>query len=362
MEIRNIRVFAGTSGGRPWFAGDKEEEQESARNSKRKQRRAGCGSVEDGREVKSREKSVRGALTHASHQKLAFTDCAPPNSPTYYKSPLTFSPPRPQPAPSLSRFPFHLFRNDRAKKHCPSTSSHSPFISCPNPQFINLTTGYLDPIPSHPISTVAMAPKKADGAATKAKTSTHASYQDMITDAIIALKDRQGSSRQSLKKYVKANNTINAGDAMFDVQFNKALKSGVTKGVFEQPKGPSGGTKLSKKTKPAAKPAAKKEVKEGEEKPKKAAPKKTAAKKEPTEKKPAVKKAAAPKKAAPKKAAAKKDAPAVVDKPTTLTKTKSGRVAKTAAKPAAKKAAAPKKAAPKKEKAPKKEAKAEAAA
>ncbi|KAI1260317.1 hypothetical protein F5Y18DRAFT_260656 [Xylariaceae sp. FL1019] len=216
-----------------------------------------------------------------------------------------------------------------------------------------------------------MAPKKADSAAPKAKTSTHASYQDMITDAIIALKDRQGSSRQSLKKYVKANNTINAGDSMFDAQFNKALKSGVTKGIFEQPKGPSGGTKLSKKTKPAAKPAPKKEGEEKEkpkkaaapkkDAPKKAAPKKTPAKKETTEKKPIVKKAAAPKKAAPKKAAAKNDAPAVVDKPTTLNKTKSGRVTKTAAKPAAKKAAAPKKAAAKKEKAPKKETKAEAA-
>ena len=40
-----------------------------------------------------------------------------------------------------------------------------------------------------------------------------------------------------------------------------------------------------------------------------------------------------------------------MDKPTVLTQTKSGRVAKTAAKPAAKKAAAPKKAAPKKKKA-----------
>ena len=50
-----------------------------------------------------------------------------------------------------------------------------------------------------------------------------------------------------------------------------------------------------------------------------------------------------------------------MDKPTVLTKTKSGRVAKTAAKPAATKKAAPKKAAaPKKEKTPKKAEKAEA--
>ncbi|KAI3318936.1 hypothetical protein HD806DRAFT_510416 [Xylariaceae sp. AK1471] len=220
-----------------------------------------------------------------------------------------------------------------------------------------------------------MAPKKTDSASAPKAKSTHASYQDMITDAIIALKDRTGSSRQSLKKYVKANNTITATDNMFDSLFNKALKVGVDKGIFEQPKGPSGTTKLSKKSKPVAKPAPKKEATEKEVK--KAAPKKESAKKATTtttkkpaapkkeagEKKPAAKKAAAPKKAAPKKApAAKKDAPAVVDKPTTLTKTKSGRVAKSSAKPAAtKKAAAPKKAAPKKEKAPKKEAKAEAA-
>ena len=45
------------------------------------------------------------------------------------------------------------------------------------------------------------------------------------------------NSRQSLKKYVKANNNITTTDNMFDSLFNKALKSGVEKGVFEQPKG-----------------------------------------------------------------------------------------------------------------------------
>lgn len=201
-----------------------------------------------------------------------------------------------------------------------------------------------------------MPPKKTESGATAPKKASHASYQDMITDAIVALKDRNGSSRQSLKKYVRANNTITVTDNMFDSLFNKALKAGVEKGIFEQPKGASGGTKLAKKAaKPAApkKAAPKKAATKKEPKEKKAAPKKTATKKEPKEKK-----AAAPKKAAPKKEkkAAPKKADAVVDKPTVLTKTKSGRVAKTAAKPAAKKAA-PKKAAPKKEKAaPKKEA------
>ena len=46
------------------------------------------------------------------------------------------------------------------------------------------------------------------------------------------------ASRQSLKKYVRANNTINVTtEKMFDSLFNKALKNGVDKGVFEQPKG-----------------------------------------------------------------------------------------------------------------------------
>ncbi|KAJ2970415.1 hypothetical protein NQ176_g8201 [Zarea fungicola] len=66
-------------------------------------------------------------------------------------------------------------------------------------------------------------PAKA-AAAPKAK-AAHASYQDMITDAIVNLKDRNGSSRQSLKKYVKANNSLNVSDNMFDSLFNKALKA-----------------------------------------------------------------------------------------------------------------------------------------
>lgn len=228
---------------------------------------------------------------------------------------------------------------------------------------------------------------------------------------------RRRHSRQSLKKYVKANNNITVTDAMFDSLFNKALRNGVEKGVFEQPKGTSspsrtrglpcvagllcaaalsrfaladravscagasGGTKLAKK---AAKPAVKKEATDKVKKP--------APKKEPKEKKaaaPKEKKAPAPKKEPKEKKApaVKKDpkvptkkatvgwplpvpldsaktqptltrllqaAPAIVEKPKALGKTKSGRVTKTtAAAPAAKKAT-PKKAAPKKEKAPKK--------
>lgn len=93
-------------------------------------------------------------------------------------------------------------------------------------------------------------------------------------------------------------------DNMFDSLFNKALKNGVEKGVFAQPKGPSGGTKLAKKKAEPKKPVAKKPAAaKAATATKKAAPKKaaTAAK---GEKKTTT--AAAPKKAAPKKAATAK--------------------------------------------------------
>lgn len=54
--------------------------------------------------------------------------------------------------------------------------------------------------------------------------------------AIIELKERKGSSRQALKKYLLANYDLTA-NSHFDSQFNNAIKRGVSKGVFSQPKG-----------------------------------------------------------------------------------------------------------------------------
>ncbi|OQU93916.1 hypothetical protein CLAIMM_00360 [Cladophialophora immunda] len=117
-------------------------------------------------------------------------------------------------------------------------------------------------------STVTMPAKKAAAAAAPAKETkekkpaaapAHASYKDMIKEAILNLKERNGSSRQAIKKYVKANNNITVtSETQFDSLFNKALKTGVEKGDFQQPKGPSGPVKLAKKE---AKPAEKKTVK-----------------------------------------------------------------------------------------------------
>ncbi|KAL9632538.1 MAG: hypothetical protein Q9164_005260 [Protoblastenia rupestris] len=224
-----------------------------------------------------------------------------------------------------------------------------------------------------------MAAKKATSGAAKPKAATgpvHGSYRDMIRDAIIALKERNGSSRSTLKKYVQANNKGMEPGASFDNMFNKAIKSGVEKGEFAQPKGglifiispntsynepkltpllgPSGTVKLAKKESPAAKPAATKPAatkKTKTEAPKKAgAPKKSAptpAKTATTKAKPGPKKGSTnTKKPAnavgrPKantgkarKSKAPAPAPAVIDTKKVLGKTKSGRVTKGPAKPA----------------------------
>ncbi|KAK4981728.1 hypothetical protein LTR66_009755 [Elasticomyces elasticus] len=228
-----------------------------------------------------------------------------------------------------------------------------------------------------------MAPKKAAGAAPKkAATSppSHASYQDMIKESILNLKERNGSSRQAIKKYIFANNNLgNTTDAQFSSQINRALITGAEKGLFDRPKGASGPVKLKKPGTKTAAPKSSSPVAT------KAAPK-TATKAKTTKKatgaaaKSAPAKKAAPKKTATKATTAKKSAaakpkanvskvrktpaaaPAVVDKPpVVLGKTKSGRVTKsTAPTPIAKKSPVKKsakaKAAPKKKSTPKKAA------
>merc|ERR1711979_45314 len=136
--------------------------------------------------------------------------------------------------------------------------------------------------------------------ASKPKASAaHPKYSVMIAAAITSLKDRTGSSRQAILKYICANYKVDAAKAA--VQIRLALKRGVAKGALKMARASgkgAGSYKVVKAEKPkkVKKPAAKKA-----KKPKKAA-KKPAAKK--PAKKPAAKKAAkkpAAKKAAPKK-------------------------------------------------------------
>ena len=144
------------------------------------------------------------------------------------------------------------------------------------------------------------------------KPADHPKYIEMIVAAVNVLKDRNGSSRQAILKYIKANYKV--GDNA-DVHVKMALKRGVVSGTLNQTKGTgaSGSFKLVKKAEP---------------KKKKPAAKKPAAKKSPA-KKPAAKKAK--KSATPKKKAAAKK------KPSSAKKAKKPAKKAAAKKPAAKK-------------------------
>merc|ERR1712121_297902 len=124
--------------------------------------------------------------------------------------------------------------------------------------------------------------------ATKAKApAAHPKYSVMIAAAITALKDRTGSSRQAILKYVCANYKVDAAKAGQHLRL--ALKAGIKKGSLKMAKESGKGAgkfKLVKVEKPKKKPAAKKPA--AKKPAKKAAAKKPAAKK--AAKKPAAKK------------------------------------------------------------------------
>ncbi|XP_078317328.1 uncharacterized protein LOC111119173 [Crassostrea virginica] len=174
--------------------------------------------------------------------------------------------------------------------------------------------------------------------ATKPKApATHPKYVDMIGAALESLKERGGSSRQAILKYIMANFKVGNEVNSINAHLKLALKSGVKKGALKQAKGTgaSGSFKLGEKPKTEKKPKAKKVSK-----PKAAKPKKAAAaakpKKATGEKKTAEKKKKSPKKAAaPKKVKTpKKKAPAKSPKKAAAAKPKK---VKTPKKPAAKK-------------------------
>ena len=164
------------------------------------------------------------------------------------------------------------------------------------------------------------------------KPAEHPTFAVMIAAAIAELKERKGSSRQAIEKYIAANYKVGP---KYTGPMKQALKKGVEKGTLVQTKGvgASGSFKIAKpepeKKAAVKKPAAKKTT---TKKTTKKAPAKKAATKNTTTKKPAAKKAATKKAPAKKAASPKKKAPAK----------KAGKVTKKAApkkKPAAKKTA-----------------------
>ncbi|XP_020838217.1 histone H1.0 [Phascolarctos cinereus] len=184
-------------------------------------------------------------------------------------------------------------------------------------------------------SAPASKPKKAKASK---KSTDHPKYSDMIVAAIQAEKNRAGSSRQSIQKYIK--NHYKVGENA-DSQIKLSIKRLVTNGVLKQTKGvgASGSFRLAKGDEPK-KPAVKKAKKEVRKaatprrasKPKKAATTKAPAKKPKAAAKKVKKKAAA----TPKKA---KKPKTVKAKPVKASKPKKAKPSKPKAKSSTKKSA-----------------------
>merc|ERR1711942_317510 len=184
------------------------------------------------------------------------------------------------------------------------TSSLAPSIVFIPKPVVTMADAEAAPAAPAPVKVV-----KEKKAAKPKKATTHPSYNAMIKEAIAALKEKGGSSRQAILKYIIKTHKIKA-DNVSGAQLKLALKRGVASGDLKQSKGTgaSGSFKLGvvkkaeKPKKKVVKPkkAAAKSPKKAK-KPKVAKPAKKAAKSPKKAKKPAAKKAAKPKAKAAKK-------------------------------------------------------------
>ncbi|XP_061174198.1 histone H1-delta-like [Saccostrea echinata] len=138
-------------------------------------------------------------------------------------------------------------------------------------------------------------PKKKTAAKPK-KHADHPKYLDMVITAIKALKERKGSSRHAIVKYVQSNNKVGDDKAKVNTRVKAALRNGVRSGALKQTKGVGAQGRFSLGEKKAAvkKPKAAKKQKSPVKKPKVKKPK--AAKKPAGEKKTKKVKKASPKK------------------------------------------------------------------
>nr|XP_023486830.1 histone H1.0-like [Equus caballus]XP_023487643.1 histone H1.0-like [Equus caballus] len=184
-------------------------------------------------------------------------------------------------------------------------------------------------------STPAAKPKRAKASK---KSTDHPKYSDMIVAAIQAEKNRAGSSRQSIQKYIKSHYKVGENA---DSQIKLSIKRLVTTGVLKQTKGvgASGSFRLAKSDEPKRSVAFKKTKKEVK---KVATPKKVAKPKKAASKAPSKKPKAAPVKKTKKKPAATpkktKKPKTVKAKPVKASKPKKAKPVKPKAKSSAKRA------------------------
>ncbi|WAQ98174.1 H1D-like protein [Mya arenaria] len=65
----------------------------------------------------------------------------------------------------------------------------------------------------------------------------HPKYNEMIAAAIVALKERHGSSRQAILKYILANYTVQIDERKVNNHLKMSLRAGVKNGKLQQSKG-----------------------------------------------------------------------------------------------------------------------------
>ncbi|KAK8783996.1 histone H5-like [Amblyomma americanum] len=194
--------------------------------------------------------------------------------------------------------------------------------------------------PAVPPTPKAKGRKSTAGAPKKAKKpASHPKYTEMVKKSIEALKERGGSSRQAIHKYIMSHYDVGKDSKVVNTHLKLALKRAVQSGLLKRSKGTgaSGSFRLADKAAagPKKSPVKRGPKKAGVAKPKKVIMKTTLAK-SPAKK---AAKPKAPKAAKPKTAAAK---PKVAKKPKSPKKAKSPKKPKVAKKATPKKAAAKK--------------------
>ena len=81
------------------------------------------------------------------------------------------------------------------------------------------------------------APKSPKPKKTATKTAgAHPHYLEMVVAAVKALKERSGSSRQAILKYILANYAVGSDPKAANLHLKQALKRGVTSGALKNTK------------------------------------------------------------------------------------------------------------------------------
>ena len=83
----------------------------------------------------------------------------------------------------------------------------------------------------------------------------HPKFNEMVVSAISSLKERKGSSRNAILKYISANYTLGTNDKKINSNLKTCLRNGVSNGLLNQIKGTgaTGSFKVAVQPKPVKK-------------------------------------------------------------------------------------------------------------